>query len=212
MIDLRPSTKSPLKHRASVDNKLRHIATAKPNAPDLHRPTGLVTSMGGTVVKDGVTTVHETSVLGTYISGKYAQILQSTSHIFQNHKKLKPTPTSNNKILKTAAPSLPKSSPKPNLEPTPVGTLQEDSALPLEALFSSPSGGNLIRQSRRPAVGSSPFKNRFNRNRGKGETKEQELDQDEPEEVVVTPSSTSSYKKHSSRNRNSGQSQRPSFK
>ncbi|KAG8180099.1 hypothetical protein JTE90_027878 [Oedothorax gibbosus] len=44
-------------------------------------PTGLVTVLGGTHVQDGATTVFETKVIGTYIEGKYAQILQSTSQI-----------------------------------------------------------------------------------------------------------------------------------
>ncbi|EAT47977.1 AAEL000946-PA, partial [Aedes aegypti] len=57
-------------------------ARAKPKRGNKKpRPTGLVTKLGGTVVKDGATTVHETSVIGTYISGKYAQVLQSTSHL-----------------------------------------------------------------------------------------------------------------------------------
>ena len=47
-------------------------------------PTGLVTVLGGTVVLNGATTVYETKVIGTYISGKYAQILKSTSHIKDN--------------------------------------------------------------------------------------------------------------------------------
>lgn len=41
-------------------------------------PTGLVTVLGGTVVNEGSTTVYETKVIGTYISGKYAQILSSS--------------------------------------------------------------------------------------------------------------------------------------
>ena len=44
-------------------------------------PTGLVTVLGGTIVRDGETTIHETKVIGTYINGKYAQILQSTARI-----------------------------------------------------------------------------------------------------------------------------------
>lgn len=44
-------------------------------------PTGLVTVLGGTFVDGVSTTVYETKVIGTYIDGKYAQILQSTSHI-----------------------------------------------------------------------------------------------------------------------------------
>lgn len=52
---------------------------ATPSLPQY--PTGLVTVLGGTHVKDGATTVFETKVIGTYIEGKYAQILQSTSQI-----------------------------------------------------------------------------------------------------------------------------------
>ncbi|KAL3190078.1 hypothetical protein MRX96_020400 [Rhipicephalus microplus] len=37
--------------------------------------------LGGTHVHRGVTTIHETKVIGTYIDGKYAQILQSTSRL-----------------------------------------------------------------------------------------------------------------------------------
>ncbi|KFM60598.1 Zonadhesin, partial [Stegodyphus mimosarum] len=44
-------------------------------------PTGLVTVLGGTFVDGPSTTIYETKVIGTYIDGKYAQILQSTSHI-----------------------------------------------------------------------------------------------------------------------------------
>lgn len=76
VIDLRPTVK--LGHKSTKPRP--HPSKA---SPDGH-PTGLVTSMGGTVVKDGLTTVHETSVLGTYISGKYAQVLQSTSHVYQS--------------------------------------------------------------------------------------------------------------------------------
>ena len=46
-------------------------------------PTGLVTTLGGTTVNSGLTTVHKTSVIGTYIKGQYAQVLLSTSRIFQ---------------------------------------------------------------------------------------------------------------------------------
>ncbi|XP_039294492.1 LOW QUALITY PROTEIN: uncharacterized protein LOC111044132 [Nilaparvata lugens] len=162
VIDLRtPNSKSAKHNRPPSSARLS-------NADSVH-PTGLVTSMGGTIVKDGVTTVHETSVLGTYINGKYAQILHSTSHIYGNHhhpnKKVKPTSASQHRILKTAAPQQNRANTR--LEPTPASTLQEESALPLEALFNSPPSGNLIRQSRRPAVGNSPpFKNQQNRLRG----------------------------------------------
>ncbi|CAL1269761.1 unnamed protein product [Larinioides sclopetarius] len=44
-------------------------------------PTGLVTVLGGTFIDGTSTTVFETKVIGTYIDGKYAQILQSTSSV-----------------------------------------------------------------------------------------------------------------------------------
>ncbi|XP_071036551.1 mucin-2 isoform X1 [Parasteatoda tepidariorum] len=44
-------------------------------------PTGLVTVLGSTSVDGSSTAVHETKVIGTYIDGKYAQILQSTSRV-----------------------------------------------------------------------------------------------------------------------------------
>lgn len=110
-----------------------------------NEPTGLVTKLGGTVVKDGLTTVHKTSVIGTYISGKYAQVLKSNSRVVHNqlpsiHKSISP-------VIKT----------KHHIEPT----VLEDS-LPLEALFTTASGQTLVRHTRRPAV-SPPFKNRLQR-------------------------------------------------
>ena len=51
-------------------------------------PTGLVTTFGGTTTNGLATTIHETSVIGTYINGKYAQILLSTSRIYQPSTKV----------------------------------------------------------------------------------------------------------------------------
>lgn len=61
VIDLRPNSKLKPKNRQNNGNKDS-------------KTVGLVTKMGGTIVKDGVTTVHETQVIGTFISGKYAQV------------------------------------------------------------------------------------------------------------------------------------------
>lgn len=66
LVNLKPSSKFILRHRPATDNK-KNAATKKPGVA---HPTGLVTKLGGTVVKDGTTTVIETSVIGTYISGK----------------------------------------------------------------------------------------------------------------------------------------------
>lgn len=153
--------------------------TAVKNVDAIH-PTGLVTKSGGTVVNNGLTTVHETSVIGTYISGKYAQVLQSTSQIFNANQKPKIQPSSTLRILKTAAPSLNKT-PKyiSNEEDSPVESVQ--------------GGPNLARTSRRPGQSANSFKNRF-RNR-----------EDIVEEIVTPSPPVNSYtsgKKPSSSRRN----------
>lgn len=119
--------------------------TSAKNVDAIH-PTGLVTKSGGTVVNNGLTTVHETSVIGTYISGKYAQVLQSTSQVFNANQKPKIQPSSTLRILKTAAPSLIK---------TPKYTSNEEE---VEVVQSSP---NLRTTTRRPGQSSNNFKNRF---------------------------------------------------
>lgn len=167
MIDIKPNNK-----HGSKSKSRNHDHSHKESKKDRHS-TGLVTKFGGTIVKEGVTTVHETQVLGTYISGKYAQVikqfkneykkknclhisklrffvfqvLQSTSRIVG---KPKIAPTQTTKILKTAAPNLSKN--KVHLEPTPAGSLHEETALPLEALFHGDKSNNLIRPSRRPGT------------------------------------------------------------
>ncbi|XP_011311383.1 mucin-2 isoform X2 [Fopius arisanus] len=120
LINLRPSSKAPVKPRPSPKKEKEN-------------PTGLVTRLGGTIVKDGLTTVHETSVLGTYINGKYAQVLQSTSRIVKGGTPAVPEakirPTNSQRILKTIGPQHGKL--KPQLEPTPAHQ-QEESSVPVE--------------------------------------------------------------------------------
>ena len=57
------------------------VSTHRFNTFDLY-PTGLVSSIGGTIVRNEMTTLLTTYVYGTYIQGQYAQIVQSTSSIF----------------------------------------------------------------------------------------------------------------------------------
>lgn len=118
-----------------------------------NHPTGLVTKLGGTVVKDGSTTVHETSVIGTYINGKYAQVLQSTSQVIANKPKI--TPTSSLRILKTAAPAIPKN--RFNVDPTP--SFLEEAHSPENP-----------RSKKAPAQSSGSSKNNRFRNRNSKET------------------------------------------
>ncbi|XP_042871523.1 mucin-17-like isoform X5 [Penaeus japonicus] len=66
----------------ATDNEvLSTISTRRFNTIDLY-PTGLVSSIGGTIVMNDMTTLLTTYVYGTYIQGQYAQIVQSTSSIF----------------------------------------------------------------------------------------------------------------------------------
>ncbi|CAL8081364.1 unnamed protein product [Orchesella dallaii] len=44
-------------------------------------PTGLVSQTFNTQVEDGVTTVHETKIIGTYIGSQYARIFESSSTV-----------------------------------------------------------------------------------------------------------------------------------
>ncbi|XP_066599812.1 uncharacterized protein [Prorops nasuta] len=136
LINLGPTAKSPSK------------GAAKPRATgrrEKENPTGLVTTLGGTIVKDGLTTVHETSVIGTYINGKYAQVLESSSRILAGPAEGKIRPSTTQRILKTIGPQHGKL--KPQLEPTPTVQLEE-SSLPLEVLFSD-SRGSSVKTTRR---------------------------------------------------------------
>ncbi|XP_055532107.1 mucin-2 isoform X2 [Wyeomyia smithii] len=184
------------------------------------RPTGLVTKLGGTVVNDGATTVHETSVIGTYISGKYAQVLQSTSHVFQGNSAAaaapaegqprrapgpKVSPSSTLRILKTAAPN-PNKTPRYNPEAAAIVTpspssqhVLEDTELPLENLFANQPSSSLVRPSRRlsgPGVNlnGGNFKNRLKNRISKEESNDlQDRSDTEPEPVGPPVAPTASF-------------------
>lgn len=99
-----PSSRSSTTSSSSSSHRSTPSSSGRPQYP-----TGLVTVLGGTHVQSGVTTIHETKVIGTYIDGKYAQILQSTSRI----------------VSASAAPS---SAPTPAFrapEPTPAARLPD---------------------------------------------------------------------------------------
>ena len=54
-----------------------------------NKQVGIVTATGGTLIANGVTTVHSTRVFGTYLdNGQYAQILQSTNKASSKRKKI----------------------------------------------------------------------------------------------------------------------------
>jgi hypothetical protein len=178
------------------------------------QPTGLISTMGGTVVREGVTTVHETRIIGTYISGKYAQVLQSTSTIKQN-------PSNNNgiipairaspslRILKTAAPTGPGLNNKIHLDPTPAGGSLIEETISIEK---DELGNRPLRRSAVAPVRNSDFLSRLHRSRAPTFS-DSELDEDYDIDVSPRPaiSSSSPARKPSSRIRAS-QTVRPSFR
>lgn len=202
-----PNSKYNLKARSSQEHKKLHAShVATPRSDDIH-PTGLVTKLGGTVVKDGTTTIHETSVLGTYISGKYAQVLQSTSHIYNANGvagKQKIAPTHSLRVLKTAAPHIPKKShvvestsgvrQAAAVTPAPATTVADSDEI--EEVYGNSPKQNLVRSQRRPAISSSNFKNRF-RSSAKPRDEPEYVDAGSSSSVEsVTPAvNTPAYKK-----------------
>uniref|UniRef100_A0A182U2C8 DUF4758 domain-containing protein n=1 Tax=Anopheles melas TaxID=34690 RepID=A0A182U2C8_9DIPT len=216
VVNLRPTAAGSQPVAATAPSSAPREKAAKPKRGNKGRshPTGLVTTLGGTVVKEGVTTVHETSVIGTYISGKYAQVLQSTSHVIQGNqggvaasgngaagpsspatdgRRPKLNPSSTLRILKTAAPALNKT-PRYNPEaasiitPSPATHALEDTGLPLENLFASQPSSSLVRPSRRlPGSASGNFKNRLKNRISKDEN---DLQEQGGESESVTPQAT----------------------
>lgn len=189
VINLKPSSKFHLKHRPSAEPKNKANAATK--RQDGH-PTGLVTKLGGTVVKDGITTVHETSVIGTYISGKYAQVLQSTSKIQGQKSKINPSPSL--RILKTAAPTLGKANKhhrSNHIEPTPASSISGETALPVENLFNSQG---TTKSTRKPTGSGGSFKPQF-----KSRARKQE--NEEENSVSETPPPQQHKKKSTTRSR-----------
>ncbi|XP_052738233.1 uncharacterized protein LOC112046018 isoform X2 [Bicyclus anynana] len=191
VINLRPSKAHPQKPKNNLKN--RHPPT--PPSEDDDHPLGLVTTLGGTIVKDGLTTVHETSVIGTYISGKYAQVLNSNSKILQSGHKAKISPSSPHRILKTAAPAISKNH-RHHLEPTP----------------SISDGDNNSKTPRRQGNGGSAFKNRhksqINENSESAEPPSQgkkfKNRNSSPSQRTQSESSSPSYSNRRKSNRNSG--------
>lgn len=150
VINIRPSkTHGPKPKHA---HKHRQQAPTPPPDDEEH-PIGLVTTLGGTIVKDGLTTVHETSVIGTYISGKYAQVLNSNTKIFgagsgPGHRgKIAPTPP--HRILKTVAPAITKNH-RYNLEPTP--SISDEDTSFSKTTRRQPSGGSSFKNRHRAQV------------------------------------------------------------
>ncbi|XP_045487816.1 uncharacterized protein LOC111001722 isoform X1 [Pieris rapae] len=162
VINLRPS--KPLGQKPKGPKTRVHPPA--PSQDDEEHPLGLVTTLGGTIVKDGLTTVHETSVIGTYISGKYAQVLNSNSKILQTGHKGKISPSPTHRILKTAAPAITKNH-RHNLEPTPSISDEENHT---KAARRQPSSGTSFKNRHRvqnnendstePINQSKKFKNR----------------------------------------------------
>nr|CAG4644572.1 EOG090X017N [Leptodora kindtii] len=62
-------------------------------SPSVH-PSDIISKTASTLIKDGLTTVHETTIIATTIKGRYAHLVQTTSRVFKDS------------ITSTIAPSL----------------------------------------------------------------------------------------------------------
>lgn len=212
--DIKPSITKPSKEKSvhHAESPVSLVASRLSlKAGPSTQPTGLISTMGGTVVREGVTTVHETRVIGTYISGKYAQVLQSTSTIKQNplpagNPAIRPSPSL--RILKTAAPTGPGLNNKVHLDPTPAGgaLVEETIALGQDDLANRPLRRSAVAPGR-----NSDFLSRLHRSRSPTFSDSPELDEDYDIEVSPRPAVTTSARKPSSRIRPS-QTVRPSFR
>ncbi|XP_055838708.1 uncharacterized protein LOC129906806 [Episyrphus balteatus] len=89
-------------HVVDLVPRKRHGLKKTASVKDFH-PVGLVTTLSGKVAMDGTTTIHETSVIGTYISGKYAQVLQSSSRILNKSHVSSSLPQ---RVVRTESPTL----------------------------------------------------------------------------------------------------------
>ncbi|XP_059482371.1 mucin-2 isoform X2 [Neocloeon triangulifer] len=137
------------------------------NLPISHRhvkpqQVGIITTKVDTVVRDGLTTVHETTVLGTVTNGKYSTIVQKTSTIKAEPEQHIIRPSNVQSILKTAVPVFAHHD-QAHLEPTPAG------AAYVEETAFSPDGEQELstKPLRRSAVvaGRSDFLTRLHRSR-----------------------------------------------
>lgn len=101
----------------------------------------LVSQTTGTLIKDGMTTVHETSVIGTTIQGQYAQFLHSRSRVFREPSaSILPTAAILGSVqVVTELPSLNALVTQPGTKPAAKASAQPPDARPalpsLESLF-----------------------------------------------------------------------------
>ncbi len=85
------------------------VTVTKDEDPDKfpQLPTGLVSQNFETRVKDGVTTVHETKIIGTYIGSQYARVLESSSSVLPFVVTASRAPTTTTLAPKTPPPTTP---------------------------------------------------------------------------------------------------------
>ncbi|CAH2092301.1 unnamed protein product [Euphydryas editha] len=207
VINLRPSKA----HAQKPKNNLKNRHQPTPPTDDEEHPIGLVTTLGGTIVKDGLTTVHETSVIGTYISGKYAQVLNSNSKILQSGHKAKISPSPTHRILKTAAPAIPKNH-KHNLEPTP--SLSDEDNNHGKTTRRQTSSGSTFKNRHRsqnnenenpePSNQGKKFKNRNTSHSQRTQSTRYGRPANTPQLATVSVFSESSFSNRRKSNRNSG--------
>nr|CAG4638253.1 EOG090X017N [Cyclestheria hislopi] len=80
-MELNVNSKTENRNRAILPSKTENIANGKT----------IITKTSSTIIRNGLTTIHETSVFGTTINGKSAQIVHTTSQVFRESASIEPT-------------------------------------------------------------------------------------------------------------------------
>lgn len=77
-----------------IDEIRKAIQPTELEGSTRHHKTGLVRLVDGTIVNKNITTLYESKVIGTFIEGRYAQVIESTSSIILA-KQIEPTVVDN---------------------------------------------------------------------------------------------------------------------
>jgi len=86
-----PPAKLPKEVEVRMSMKISSDSSESPAASQIPDGQTLISSTTGTLIKNGVTTLHETSVIGTTIEGHYAQFVKSTSRVLAQDASVDPS-------------------------------------------------------------------------------------------------------------------------
>jgi len=103
-----------------IDEIRKAIQPTELEGSTRHHKTGLVRLIDGTIVNKNATTLYESKVIGTFIDGRYAQLIESTSSIILA-KQIEPTAVDNRVNIEPTAANGEVVTPSTNdINPTPA--------------------------------------------------------------------------------------------